>query len=156
MTIKLTMYCFLVHFTADNIFVFNFKSRYLQNYTMGVTWFLVQELLKPFSRTSLFSFMKFAVRRAIRGKNHQLSWYFKCFFLSLFEVFFCQNPWLLFFLTSFPGIYFSSKVIKIPDDYVGSDYVLQHIRCSRNSRSRLIVVLFFQKTGENIIYDKTW
>ena len=54
MTIKLLMYCFLVHFTADNNFVFNFKSSIFTKLTMGIIWFLVQELLKLFSNFSNF------------------------------------------------------------------------------------------------------
>ena len=94
------MHCFLVHFYADNIFVFNFKYSIFTKLTMGVTWFLVQELHKQIPITSFFFncgnplkstvcsifIMKFAVSRAIRGKNHQLFRCFQRFFLRCFLV----------------------------------------------------------------------
>ena len=74
---------------------------------MEITWFLVKELLIPFSRTCFFSkkfnrrnplkvrfttfIMKPAIRRAIRGKNHLL---FLLFSEFLFGTFSRQNPWL--------------------------------------------------------------
>ena len=95
MTIKLTMYYFLVHFIADSIFDI-YKTNHGSNLIFGT-----KIILKPFFRTCFFFeenplksricfffIMKLAVSRTIKGKNQQLFWCFKRFFLTGFLVFF--------------------------------------------------------------------
>ena len=85
------MYCYLVHFTTDDIFVYNFKSQlyiHKTNHGNNLIFGTQEAYLYYFLKHILFSkkfnlgnplksticstsMMKLAVGRAIRGKNYQ-------------------------------------------------------------------------------------
>ena len=99
------MYCFLVHFTADNIFIFNLKSSIFTKLTMRVTWFLVQELVKSFSRTCVYFSKKFNLGNPLKST-----------FCSIFIMKLAEVERLEAKITSFFGVFsvsfwrvFSSK-----------------------------------------------